>query len=80
MKNYTSTKIKDFNVGDKFEFYNSIFEVTGDLKIFIEESGVVVYGRNCKIVKPIEKESNISGLLNGYNWMQGTEEVTYAKI
>jgi hypothetical protein len=42
------------------------------------------YGRKCKYIKPEEGEEgqvrNLGGLITGYDWMQGIEEVKYAKI
>lgn len=78
-----STKIADFKIGDKFAFYGEIFEVTGELKTWAGHNGTTdtktTYGRSCKIVTTPER-SNISELLKIYDWIQGTDEVTYAKI
>lgn len=40
------------------------------------------YGRSCKFIKETEPGSTkyLGGLITGYDWMQGIEEVTYAKI
>ena len=42
------------------------------------------YGRSCKFIETANGRENevkyFGGLLTGYNWMQGIEEVTYAKI
>jgi len=42
------------------------------------------YGRQCKFVQADSGQEGqvkyLGGLITGYNWMQGIEEVTYAKI
>lgn len=83
--NTVSTKIADFQTGDKFVFYSCIFEVTTDCKSWLGHNGVKdetpCYGRSCKFVEAIQQPAaNIDGLLKGYNWMQGIDSVTYAKI
>lgn len=82
---YTSTKIKDFKVGERFEYYSAIFEVIDDCQTWTrhrhENDNVPCYGRHCKFISYTDGSGKKGdGLLEGYEWMQGTEVVTYAKI
>lgn len=88
------TKIKDFRVCDKFIYYGAIFEVTSELRVWNRPGEEITdspdnwgprscYGRSCKFIKPSEPVPTgyvLGGLIKGYDWMQGTIEVTYAKI
>lgn len=86
-----STKIKDFKVGDTFGYYGAILEVTSEVRVWNGNEEVTsnpekwhsrsCYGRSCKFVKAYNdgEVKYFGGLITGYDWMQGIEEVTYAK-
>ena len=77
-----STKIKDFKVGDRFVHYGGLFEVTGNVTTFDEKNPPIGYRAMCKFLGYENEEQGnfFGGLLTSYVCMQGTEEVTYAKV
>lgn len=91
-----NTKIKDFAIGDRFVHYGGIFEVTGNVRVWNKDDDRIevtdlpdqwharsCYGRKCKFIEPSQPVPVgyvLDGLIRGYDWMQGIEEVTYAKI
>lgn len=90
------TKIKDFAIGDKFIHYGAILQVTSNVRVWnkdLQHTEVTndpsvwhprsCYGRSCKYVSAVPGDNQVKhlgGLITGYDWMQGVEEVTYAKI
>lgn len=74
-----NTKIKDFQINDTFLFYGAKFRVLDECMTFNERNGEF-YGRHCEMIENLCPHWSTSGLLKDYTWMQGTDNVTYAKI
>ena len=84
MNNTISTKIKDFNVNDLFIHYGAKFKVISEVREWTGHRGTndreTTYGRECKFIELIDKPNSCEGILKDYDYMQGSEVVTYAKI
>lgn len=91
--NTQATKIKDFQVGDHFAHYGAVLKVTSTVRVWDDAHNEITdqpekwtkrscYGRKCEFVKAYNEGEvkYLGGLITGYDWMQGIEEVTYAKI